>query len=290
VYNIFVDPINPIAGNPEALNPTPVVPQPPKDNHWITIVSMTLFVLMSLGVIVFLYYQNQQLKSMLATYQTQPSPIPTATADPIANWKTFTNTKYSYSFKYPTNFTVNTEGNSDPTTANGILIADDCNYNLGQRCLQGFIDTTTPFKRDNKLSDYFVYAPGQTPTLLSEKQITIDNETALAREIYDNNHYYSSTEKGMVDYDIYVVHSGTVFALTFREEGKDQAQIKSIQDWQKKMIVDQILSTFKFLGTASPGSPVPTQKACTLEAKVCPDGSSVGRTGPNCEFAPCPTP
>lgn len=29
--------------------------------------------------------------------------------------------------------------------------------------------------------------------------------------------------------------------------------------------------------------------ACTLEAKICPDGSSVGRTGPNCEFAPCPS-
>ena len=27
---------------------------------------------------------------------------------------------------------------------------------------------------------------------------------------------------------------------------------------------------------------------CTLEAKLCPDGSAVGRTGPNCEFAPCP--
>ncbi len=28
--------------------------------------------------------------------------------------------------------------------------------------------------------------------------------------------------------------------------------------------------------------------ACTEEAKVCPDGSAVGRVGPNCEFAPCP--
>jgi len=28
--------------------------------------------------------------------------------------------------------------------------------------------------------------------------------------------------------------------------------------------------------------------ACTAEAKICPDGSSVGRTGPNCEFAECP--
>lgn len=30
------------------------------------------------------------------------------------------------------------------------------------------------------------------------------------------------------------------------------------------------------------------EKACTQEAKLCPDGSAVGRTGPNCEFAPCP--
>lgn len=30
--------------------------------------------------------------------------------------------------------------------------------------------------------------------------------------------------------------------------------------------------------------------ACTLEAKICPDGSAVGRTGPHCEFAPCPIP
>jgi len=27
--------------------------------------------------------------------------------------------------------------------------------------------------------------------------------------------------------------------------------------------------------------------ACTMEAKICPDGSSVGRSGPKCEFAPC---
>lgn len=32
----------------------------------------------------------------------------------------------------------------------------------------------------------------------------------------------------------------------------------------------------------------PTQVACTMEAKLCPDGSSVGRIGPACEFAPCP--
>jgi hypothetical protein len=29
------------------------------------------------------------------------------------------------------------------------------------------------------------------------------------------------------------------------------------------------------------------QKACSQEAKVCPDGTSVSRTGPNCDFSPC---
>jgi len=36
----------------------------------------------------------------------------------------------------------------------------------------------------------------------------------------------------------------------------------------------------------SPDSP--QMQACTLEARLCPDGSAVGRTGPNCSFAPCP--
>ncbi|MDO8512521.1 MAG: hypothetical protein Q7S57_04565 [bacterium] len=34
--------------------------------------------------------------------------------------------------------------------------------------------------------------------------------------------------------------------------------------------------------------PKPQPAVCTQEAKICSDGSSVGRTGPNCEFAACP--
>src|SRR3989344_5945198 len=39
---------------------------------------------------------------------------------------------------------------------------------------------------------------------------------------------------------------------------------------------------------AAPKDISPSPKACTMEAKLCPDGSYVGRTGPNCEFAKCP--
>ncbi len=34
----------------------------------------------------------------------------------------------------------------------------------------------------------------------------------------------------------------------------------------------------------------PETVACTMEAKLCPDGSYVGRIGPKCEFAECPSP
>ncbi len=40
------------------------------------------------------------------------------------------------------------------------------------------------------------------------------------------------------------------------------------------------------MSTLSPKYSAPV--GCTEEAKLCPDGSAVGRTGPNCEFAQCP--
>lgn len=38
----------------------------------------------------------------------------------------------------------------------------------------------------------------------------------------------------------------------------------------------------------TPPSVTPVEGFCTLDAKICPDGSSVGRTMPSCDFAPCP--
>lgn len=39
-----------------------------------------------------------------------------------------------------------------------------------------------------------------------------------------------------------------------------------------------------------PSMPPAAPVACTTEAKVCPDGTSVGRSGPTCAFAACPAP
>lgn len=50
------------------------------------------------------------------------------------------------------------------------------------------------------------------------------------------------------------------------------------------------IGSFLYRNTVErPGITV-AQPACTMEARICPDGTSVGRTGPSCEFATCPLP
>ena len=51
------------------------------------------------------------------------------------------------------------------------------------------------------------------------------------------------------------------------------------------IIIFVIIGGVLFIKYEKASSPV---VACTMEAKICPDGSSVGRTGPQCEFAACP--
>lgn len=54
------------------------------------------------------------------------------------------------------------------------------------------------------------------------------------------------------------------------------------------IIITAFLGIASILMSALP-QPHTAQVACTMEAKLCPDGSSVGRSGPKCEFATCPT-
>ncbi|HLC60214.1 MAG TPA: hypothetical protein VJJ52_02185 [Candidatus Nanoarchaeia archaeon] len=52
----------------------------------------------------------------------------------------------------------------------------------------------------------------------------------------------------------------------------------------KKLILFLSIISVFFILACTQNDPV----ACTEEAKICPDGSAVGRTGPKCEFADCP--
>lgn len=52
-------------------------------------------------------------------------------------------------------------------------------------------------------------------------------------------------------------------------------------------VTEQYIPPVLETGTSTE-STIDIESVCTMEAKLCPDGSSVGRQGPNCEFAACP--
>ena len=56
----------------------------------------------------------------------------------------------------------------------------------------------------------------------------------------------------------------------------------------KKIISALIVITLFLISCAQKNDKLDKPVACTADAKLCPDGSSVGRVGPNCDFQKCP--
>ncbi len=53
------------------------------------------------------------------------------------------------------------------------------------------------------------------------------------------------------------------------------------------LIVVLGLAGFLYRNTLENRQSNPNVTACTMDAKICPDGTTVGRTGPSCEFSQC---
>jgi hypothetical protein len=234
-----MDPINPIAGNPEALNESPTLPNQdkpksisPRDKHWITIVTMAIFVLFSLGVVIFLYYQNQQLKNLLASYQPEKTPLPEASATPAANLTLPTISSPSANMKI-----------ASPLEITGKVPAGWMNEGVFPIKL---VDAKQNLIAQGQAKEN---VPG---TWLSGNPVSFTatltfKTTAASGFLILENDNPSGDPANSKSFELPVVFSGI-----------------------------------------NPESPSPTSIACTQDVKLCPDGSYVSRTPPNCEFAPCP--
>jgi hypothetical protein len=266
LYTLPMDPINPIAGNPEALNQNQDTSKIPSDSHGITIAALAIFILLSLAAVAFLYYQNQQLKTMIAGCQSSPtpSPIATTTADPTVGWKIYTNQAFGFTLKYPDFYSpadkfVPVKGGKPVfiITAVPNFVPKSialCKTYQENICL-------IPGKNWNQLKDV------QPVSLAGKNAVSFFITTKTTDGGNNVIHVVQTSEKPFVE-----------IALTVDGMGGEET-------------FQQILSTFQFIQpSASPigKTSTPPLVACTMEAKLCPDGSSVGRTGPNCEFAPCP--
>lgn len=121
-------PETPTILSPDSSNEQPIVPgettqKTAKDNHWLTITSMAVFVILSLAATIFLYSQNKQLKKIISNSIT-PSPIatPSPTPNPTANWKTYTDNKYNFSIKYPPHIATGSAGVSGTFANTPVLV------------------------------------------------------------------------------------------------------------------------------------------------------------------------
>jgi len=197
--------------------------QTTKDNHWISILAMAIFVIFSLGVVVFLYYQNQQLKKMLASYQPQETPTPVATVSPTPGLELPTVSSPSANMQVvgPLRVTGKVPAGWMSEGVFPIKLVD-VNRKL---IVQGQA-------KENETGSWLSGNPVSFTATLTFKT------TATSGFIILENDNPSGNPANSKSFEVPVKFSG---------------------------------------GTV-----------CTQEAKLCPDGSYVGRTGPNCAFAPCP--
>ena len=110
----------------------PIKPVVPKPNFFIPVLSIVIFLLLvSTG---FLGYQNYLLQQKI---NKMVQPTPTATADPTADWKTYTTVDKSVSFKYPsTLFTIS----KDPHFIKFFLSENEAKDD--ENCIQNHLGTT----------------------------------------------------------------------------------------------------------------------------------------------------
>lgn len=165
--------------------PSPVVEsETPKDNHGITIAAMALFVLLALGAVAFLYYQNQQLKQMLAGYQTQTiSPSPVATANATANWTPYQNAKAFFTFKYPAIFSIDGKDCIGDNTCQASFLT----MNKGDFGIEQYSTSSNCSGRGvagtKSAATSAVSIGGITASLISDSSTSLDNQAVYSRKV-----------------------------------------------------------------------------------------------------------
>mgnify|MGYP001558689542 FL=1 len=214
---------------------SPAPPTPQVKNSLVLIMSILLMVAVAIAGL--FYFQIQKLSKELSRYQIQPSPTPSATADPTANWRTYTNNYWKISFKYPDSLFK--------------LCPNYFTYSTEKEGVQFWgPDFDCPIGHDVLYKIGFVgYDPGKYSELKkpsSTETIIIDGKQAQKKiYIYDESDIILSSLKQSVEI-VFNLNNGTIVLK----------QLGDNIDEQKAF--DLILSTFKFIEVTPSASPTAT--------------------------------
>jgi len=176
---------------------------------------LSIFLCVSLAGVSLLAYQNMQLQRQIAILQSQPTPTPlpaeasTKEGDPTANWKTYNYSRFDYSFKLPSAYTVSENQLANPNIIQSINI---CERNASQG------------------SNDFV-ASVQTRNIdLILQELTQDGFNKTGTKTIAGKEWTTTTSSRESQYLIQV--GGKIYTF----------------DGRNIVLLEQILSTFKFVG------------------------------------------
>lgn len=220
----------------------PVIQLPSKSNSFL-IILLSILLFIALTIAGFFAFQTQKLVKELRVVRDELTQTPTAstkpTSDPTADlsraeskdWKTYSNSKYNFTFKYP-KYLENRGSIAGPYTGTSIAIQS---FSDAKTMREG---TDAPF---DGFSLYFV-----TDTKAQNFETFIQNE----KFAMDNAEYAAMSGARRVN----LLANGVAFVTDMRgyyyfpsADGKQVVVLGYIQLNQSfKLVFDQILSTFKF--------------------------------------------
>jgi len=229
---------------------SPIPPTPsasPVKNSLVLIMSVLLIVTVAIAGL--FYFQIQKLSKELSKYQTQPSPVSTATPDPTADWEKYTNTA-GYSIKYPISFITE------------VLAAGSGNKEADAQIRNLFIyksDALEPYMERYINLEIFQIKP--TYNQRTTTQTTLASRNAEKIVISDSK------------FDIYLAQM----------DDNKFIEIYVSNDPSRKEIANQILSTFQFLGNEKPAG---NGTGCQYKGKTYKDGEAIP-SGDKCNSCSC---
>lgn len=258
--------------NQYSQNPTITDVPKPKPN-WILIILSVLAILL-LSSIIFLYFQNQQLKKQFINLQISPtiqapSPTPKAVSsisipsNEITGWRTYTNIMLGFSFKYPNEYKDPIENNNYISLISPLNSVPKKGYELQNGELKVEIYASDA-SSDETLIDLVKKKKAQSDSLgsntkiLKEEGILIDGIDAVKQ-----------TWEGM----------GTGQTILFIKNGKEFGIIKYPAVTSRDDEFDQILSTFKFINAEDSASVMGINLANCCPCPKNINKSQVGKDG-----------
>lgn len=228
---------------------------------WVKPVSIIIVLLTTIILSVLYLLGTDDLDSDKTSMQPEiisQAPSPTAMINAYAGWKTYVSTEGLYSIKYPADYTLYENISGSPNTSqiySNVLPNINTNFRLTITHKSTNTQTLQQLINENKICAGITTSEGTPSIINGEKLAQIYVDTPCGS--------YPTTV-------VYTLNNGILYIISIETQSKYD---------QIKEYTDQILTTLKFLELE--------QSFCTQDALECPDGSWVGRSGPNCEFI-CP--